>query len=272
VATYEAAGGVVGNYYELVSLIDYNGRFEFFSRLMQSNQGKSMKFATMKLAFIAVFSFSFSQHAFAIDRDVFYVGGGLGQANATNFCGSVSSTYSCNSSSQSRSAFIGFQTNRYFAIELGYLDLGKMEIQGSGLASDCNPNCSNINGAYTYSDTFSAKGVRFSTIGSVPLGRGLFISGKLGLLHWTATEQSTLNSTFPSNTHVYPVNGWPMGHPFSSMNHTETGNAPVVGLGLKYEIGEQLAARFEFEMTPHIQGTYTKYDYSIYSASLLYKF
>lgn len=231
-----------------------------------------MKFATIKLALIAVLPFSFCQHAFALDRDVFYVGGGLGQATATNFCSSISSSFSCDSSSQSQSAFIGFQTNRYFAIELGYLDLGKSTIQGSGPATDCNPTCSTVNGAYTYSDTFSTKGFRFSTIGSVPLGRGLFISGKLGLLHWTAKEQSTYNTTFPPNTNASPINGYPGGHPLFSSNHTETGNAPIVGLGLKYEIGEQLAARFEFEMTSQIHGTYTKYDYSIYSASLLYKF
>lgn len=226
-------------------------------------------FVTVGSVFIAVLSFGCCQHAFAIDRDVFYAGGGFGQATASSFCSSVSSTYSCDNSSPSQSVFIGFQTNRYFAIELGYLDLGKMEIHGGGPATDCNPNCSTVNSSYTYSDSFSTKGFRFTTIGSVPLGRGLFFSGKLGLLRWTAKEQSTFNTTLPG---AYPTNGYPAGHPLSSVNHTETGNAPLLGLGLKYEIGEQLTARFEFEMTPHIQATYSKYDYSVYSASILFKF
>ncbi len=227
-----------------------------------------MKFTRAGSVFIAVLFFSFCQQAFAIERDAFYVGGGFGQATAATFCSSVSSTYSCNDSSRSQSAFFGFQTNRYFAVELGYLDLGKVEILGSGPATDCNPNCSTINATYTYSDTFSAKGFRFTTIGSVPLRRGLFFSGKLGLLHWTAKEQSIYNTTIPG---AYPTNGYP-GHPLSTVNHTETGNAPLLGLGLKYEIGEQLTARFEFEMTPRIHGTYSVYDYSIYSANLFYKF
>ena len=95
--------------------------------------------------------------------------------------------------------------------------------------------------------------------------------GKLGFLHWSANEESIVNGTgFPVGTYsIYPTNGYPGERSFASYNKTDSGNAPLLGVGLKYEISEQFAVRFDVEMAIR---AYSKYDYSIYNSSLIYKF
>lgn len=91
--------------------------------------------------------------------DGFYVGGGAGQAYVDEADYDDEDT--------SLSLFGGYQFNRYFAIEGGYIDLGEIE-PGSG-------------GASLEADT-----LHVSAIGMYPVNDRLSLYGKAGLHSWDA--------------------------------------------------------------------------------------
>jgi hypothetical protein len=231
-------------------------------------------FISVVIATSAIF---FSQQTYASDDEVFYIGGGIGQSEASGYCSGVSSPFTCKSTNTLSRAIVGFQSNRWFGIELNYIDLGKFSMNGSGTAGGmvCNPVCSFPTGTYAYTEIIKSKGFQFASVGSVPLGKGLFLLGKLGMMHWTVSGSTLLSvAGFPAGTvNFYPTNGAIGLHGFVSNNASDSGNSPVLGFGLKYEIGEQFAVRGEFEVAPKIGSAATgKYDYKIYSTSLIYKF
>jgi OmpA-OmpF porin, OOP family len=228
-------------------------------------------------AAIATSAILLNQQTFASDDESFYIGGGIGQVEATSFCSDVTSPFTCEGTDTALMAIVGFQSSRFFAVELGYADFGKFEMSGNGTATGtvCNPVCSFTSGTYSYTDTLKSKGIKFAGIVSVPLGKRLSLLGKFGLLHWTANGNSTLTTAgFPPGAfNIYPATGSFGGHAFGNNIASESGDSPMYGFGLKYEINEQLAARGEFEIAHQIGTTVTgQYNYMVYSASLLYKF
>lgn len=219
--------------------------------------------------FVAVLALFFSQLSYAGNDGKIYIGGTLGQVKALKYCVGVRDPITCDDTNQVLGVFVGLQSNRYFGIEIGYVDFGKFEIHGNGTALGIF--CYTCTGTYTYSDTIRIKGFRFASIGSIPVGKDFFVLGKLGFLHWSANEESIVTgSGFPPGIiDLYPTTGSPGERPFISYSKKDSGNTPLLGVGLKYEINEQFALRFDAEMALR---AYSKYDYRIYNSSIIYKF
>lgn len=87
----------------------------------------------------------------------FYAGAGVGQAYVDE------SGY--DDEDTAFSAFGGYQFNRYFGLEAGYVDLGTLESDGIGRALEANS-------------------IYLAAVGSVPLSENLSAYGKAGLQRW----------------------------------------------------------------------------------------
>jgi hypothetical protein len=75
-------------------------------------------------------------------------------------------------------AFFGYEFNRYFAIEAGYMDVGEDTVSILGVAS-----------ALLDTTAYQA-----SVLGSLPLGDWGSVYGRAGLLHWEAAESANVPS------------------------------------------------------------------------------
>lgn len=196
----------------------------------------------------------------------------MGQADATNYCGGETTRYalaypalSCESTSTTLKAILGFQSNRWFGIEFGYADLGKAKASATSTGVVCNPTCGPWQ--YTVNDTIKSKGFEFVGVGTIPLDEDLSLLGKFGLLHWTVTGSGALSGAVPAGyTTLMPVP--------AVYGATDTGNSAIVGIGLKFKLGEKFVARGEYEATPAKIGTAAtgQTKLQIFSASLLYLF
>jgi len=91
--------------------------------------------------------------------DGFYVGGGAGQASADEGPYDDQDT--------ALSLFGGYQFNRWFALEGGYIDLGEIE-----------PNRA---GASLEADTFYV-----AAVGTIPVNDAFAVYGKVGVHRWNA--------------------------------------------------------------------------------------
>jgi hypothetical protein len=119
---------------------------------------------------------------------------------------------------------------------------------------------------YTITDTIKSKGFEIVGVGSLPLDEDLSLIGKFGLLHWTVTGSGALTGTPPAGAVFWPTP--------ATYGASDSGNSAIVGLGLKFKVGEKFVARAEYEATPANIGTYAtgQTKLQIFSASLLYLF
>jgi OOP family OmpA-OmpF porin len=132
-------------------------------------------------------------------------------------------------------AFGGYQFNRYFGVEAGYIDLGKSSIVGpAGAAS------------------FDSQAWQASVVGSVPLSSQFALTGKLGIAR---TDTDTVG-----NIGATPV--------VASDHNTD----PTYGLGLRYDINKSLGVRGEWERFRSGGGSFGKSDVDVYSVSGIYRF
>ncbi len=136
----------------------------------------------------------------------FYVGAGLGRASTDLNSGGISGDDRDNA----WKGFGGYQFNRYFAVEGGYLDLGRASVAGTGgtLSSD--------------STAWQA-----SLVGSLPLGQQFALIGKVGVAR---TETDTIST----------IGGTPV-----AANDRNTD--PTYGLGLRYDFTKAFGVRGEWE-------------------------
>lgn len=93
-----------------------------------------------------------------------YIGGSVGQSKARDACDNIPGTgLSCDDKDTAWRLLGGYQFNRYFAAEIGYHDLGKVEASGLGANADVKANAWELVG-----------------IGKWPIGNQFGVYGKLG--------------------------------------------------------------------------------------------
>src|SRR5258708_6415930 len=93
----------------------------------------SMKSA---LAVFAITASAFALPAAAqVDKSAFYLGAGVGQSKAKDWCTGAGG-FSCDDKKTAWKAFGGYQFNRYLSAELGYANLGKFTASGFGLTDE----------------------------------------------------------------------------------------------------------------------------------------
>ena len=141
-----------------------------------------------------------------------YVGGGLGRAEAREFCSAIGGG-ACDQKDTTWNAFVGYQVNRNLAFELGYVDLG--ESFTSGLLGGLP--------ATVHLDTTA---IELVAVGLLPLGDSFSLYGKFGMYRY---ETDSLSTGAAAGT--------------GSANDTEF----TLGIGAQYSFNRNIAVRAEWQ-------------------------
>lgn len=133
----------------------------------------------------------------------FYIGGGLGRTDSDQG-GAI------DNKDNAWKAFGGYQFNRYFAVEGGYVDLGQVSLPGA---------------------TLDSKAWQGSAVGSLPLTEKFALTGKLGL-----AQTETRVSGFGSDDNTDPTYGLGLRYDFTRQfglrgewERFRLGGGPVTG-------------------------------------------
>ena len=146
--------------------------------------------------------------------------------------------------------FLGNRVNENFSIEFGYLDLGEATFEGvsdgSALFFD------GLWEAGPISADVETDGIHLAFIGNVPISDRLDFMAKAGFFLWDVSIVITDTS--------------------GSYSGDEDGTDLFFGLGLGYEITDQIAIRGEWERYSMDFGIDGDIDADLFSASLIFRF
>jgi OOP family OmpA-OmpF porin len=106
-----------------------------------------------------------------------YVGAGLGRSEAREFCLHIGGG-ACDQKDTSWNAFVGYQVNRHFAVELGYVDLGKSFSSG-------------LLGGVPATASLDTTAIELLAVGMLPLSDAFSIYGKFGMYRYETDSVST---------------------------------------------------------------------------------
>jgi OOP family OmpA-OmpF porin len=170
--------------------------------------------------------------------------GGIDSAFATQ---GVTSTSSTDKRDDPYSLNAGYQFNRNFALEGGYVNLGKYNFSSS-ISSPATD---------TASGNYKVDGWTTSAVGILPLQNGFAAYGKLGALF----SQTKFNPS--SDTGATALAG-------TSKSSTDL----TYGLGLSYDFSKQVVGKAEWNRYQGVGDTATtgKADIDTYTVGLAYKF
>lgn len=162
--------------------------------------------------------------------------GGLGAGRSHADIGSAGIFGSTDKEDNAWKAFGGYQFNQHFALEGGYVDLGK----------------ASVNGPAGFGSTDS-KAWQAVVVGSLPVTSQFAFTGKLGVAR-TETDTSGING----------------GTAFGGTNR-ET--APTYGLGVKYDFTKTFGLRGDWDRYKVSSASLGgKTDTDLYSVSAVFKF
>jgi OOP family OmpA-OmpF porin len=213
----------------------------------------------MKLLSIALFAAVAATPAFAGD---FYVVGSVGQAqfdldqndlsnlNSNVLPNGFTGNTSLTKSDTAYKIQFGYQFNDNFAIEGGYVDLGKAKYSADGHVGAVS---------YTENANFKFSGLNIAAVGILPINESFSVFGKLGVIN--AKAEADLSAQAPG----YNASG-------SASSTNVRGNW---GIGATYNLNKQLAFRVEAEQFSKLgddNSTGKKIDVNLLSAGVQYKF
>lgn len=125
--------------------------------------------------------------------------------------------------------FVGYRFNKFFAVEVGRVDLqNDFDTPTFEGISDGTGSFFNSLPDGPVSVNSSPKGVFAEVVGSLPLAKGVYLLGKVGVFDWV------------NEITVSDLSG--------QTNRRETDIDPVVGVGLEYRFEFGLAVRAEYEV------------------------
>lgn len=167
----------------------------------------------------------------ALAQGGFYIGGSVGQSDINDDVAipSLITSGTVDGTDSAFKIYVGYQFNDYFGMDVGYVDLGKARYNGSYFGTPVTGGSVDI------------WGLNFSAVGTLPVGAGFAVFGKLGLFAWEATAKDT--------TAGFPFRGTEYGGDFS------------LGVGFSYNFTKNLSARVEWERFG--LGGGGGYDYSV---------
>jgi OOP family OmpA-OmpF porin len=161
-----------------------------------------------------------------------YIGLGIGQSTV-DACGVVPAGVSCDDKSTAWRGILGYQVNRYFAVEGGYGHLGTISASGPGGSLELK------------ADAFEA-----SALGSLPLADRFSVYGRLGF-HRTTTK---LTSTV-------------------GLAGDETTTDFTFGMGAAFDFTKQIRVRAEWQRYSDVGGSgIGKEDIDVLGVALIYRF
>ncbi len=177
-------------------------------------------------------------HAQPTGNTGFY--GGLGAGRVRTDIDTAGIAGSTDKNDNAWKAFGGYQFNQNFAVEGGYVDLGKASVNGTQ------------SGTPAFGSTDS-KAWQAAAVGSLPLNQQFALTGKLGIAR---TETDTSGSVGAA--------------PFGGTDHK---TAPTYGVGLRYDVNKTFGVRGEWERfridSASLGG---KNDADLYSVSAIVRF
>jgi len=203
-------------------------------------------------SFVALSALTFAANAMAGDL---YVVGSIGQSKVKDFNknaldADLAADFGAVSSSDDRSdtAYklqLGYQINKNFAVEGGYVDLGKVTYAATVTGGTLNVDV-------------KSSGWNLAAVGILPLNEQFSLFGKLGAIHATTKLGA-------QGTGV--VSGW-------AEPGKESGWSANYGLGASYNINKQVAIRAEYERFDSLGGDNVggKSDVDLFSVGVAYKF
>jgi len=228
---------------------------------MKNTLKRSLPFA---VAVSATLCFTLSHSTFAAAADdtfihpdwannAWYGGGSLGQSRAAIDEKRLARSLTANGAALTRFTtderdlgfrlFFGKQLNRYFALEAGYVDLGKF-----GFTATTSAN-GNLRGEAGF------RGVSLDLAGHLPLTQRLSLLGRVG------GQYVRTNTRFDGNVLAGVTNP----------SAQESKGGAKAGLGLEYKLSEALALRGEVERYRINDAVGNRGDVDLLSLSLVYR-
>jgi OOP family OmpA-OmpF porin len=147
--------------------------------------------------------------------------------------------------------FIGNQINQNFAVEGGYVDLGRFLADASltvpGFGTD------------TLAATVKARGFDLGLIGFAPVTEQFSFLGRVGIFLWDVRYNDTFTNFLGSS---------------DSISESASGNSLSYGLGAKYDFSKSVSLRGEFQRFTNVgnKNTTGQSDVDLLSVSLISKF
>ena len=184
-----------------------------------------------------------------------YVGGALGGSQQHFGGGQVDGALAnqglTGSASIDRSAgslrvFGGYQFTPHFALEGGYVNLGKFDYS----SSISSPAADSVNGH------LGVQGIDLAAVGTLPLNQQWSLFGKAGALY----AKTKLDAS--------------SGGAVAVSDQSHTGASPLLGAGVSYDITRQVAVRGEVDRYFRVgdSGTTGRGDIDQYTVGVVYRF
>lgn len=181
-----------------------------------------------------------------------------------------SASYEIESTDSEWQLFGGYAFKRYWALELGYVDLGQVRTKFSSITEGSKGEFKKDK-----SEIFTTKALAITAMGRMPIQGGFSILAKLGLLGWSFQEVDS-RTCVPTLTIVENPNTEERCGEFLSgaRNNTAAGASLMFGLGVGYRLTRSLALRGEWENYLKIgnDNETAVMDYNSVSAGLEYHF
>jgi hypothetical protein len=224
-----------------------------------------MRFSLLCAAILAVAnSRPDGGEAHAAERGGWYIGAGAGRSAFSSPPSTLDTFASIPASGnidalELRSSVVraygGFRVNRYFALEAGYTDLGKVTFAKEEPPCPIFPGTSCpavVQNATT--GEISAYGWNFSARGILPLSEQFELSGKLGLFRSTATLRAARKLVsrpfFESEPQFIP-------------ERTTRRTSPLIGVGLNYRVTPEFSFTLDWERVSKVGSADTTGEMSV---------
>ena len=189
----------------------------------------------------------------AADDNTWYAGAGIGRSTAVSLSGidttlagyGQTGVSSLGDSATAWKLYTGYQASRYLGFEGAYANLGQYSLNTSVSAP----------AAGTGTGTWQANNVwSLAAVGYLPLGENFSAFGKLGLAY------SNVNFTYAG--------------PATAISAGKNSSSPLYGLGLKYDLGSNMALRGEFERYQNVGDSSTtgQTSVNVWTLGIQYKF
>lgn len=184
-----------------------------------------------------------------------YVAGSIGQSSfdinkgridgLLTSAGAAAVSSSLNKTDTAYKIQVGYQFNQNFAVEGGYIDLGKAKYSASFTGGGANADA-------------KASGLNIAALGILPINQSFAVFGKLGLIN--AKVESTVSATGPGGS--------------ASASVSSTDWRPNYGIGVNYNVSKQFSIRAEYEQFSKLGNASRtgEADVNLLSVGVAYKF
>jgi OOP family OmpA-OmpF porin len=179
-----------------------------------------------------------------------YVGGGLGPTSVSiSDCGIQGFSCSTDDKSTGFKLFAGYEFNRIFSVEGGYVNFGQFKQKANG----------SFNGTQvTVTGTADGDGLFADTILSAPVGSSVSVFGRLGMTVWNVKEKAQASG----------------GGRSASASDNASGISSDFGVGVKVVVTQKISLRGELQRFFRVgdKDKTGQSDVDMISASVLYRF